>query len=155
MNIKKAISLGLLGMFVFGVGATTFTLAEATPQRKPSVIKKTYHTTKKDKVEISYFKKRTSLKEETIADFLSKGYSRNNIKEVYVLSLMSTEKFENVVAIYQDEDRKVDLAIKDLKLNQDDFKKEFNKTFPEGDDTDFDRIKRSKPVWSIASPPNK
>lgn len=34
MNIKKAISLGLLGMFVFGVGATTFTLAEATPQKK-------------------------------------------------------------------------------------------------------------------------
>lgn len=68
---------------------------------------------------------------------------------------MSTEKFENVVTIYQDEDRKVDLAIKDLKLNQDDFKKEFNKTFPEGDETDFDRIKRSKPVWSIASPPNK
>ena len=156
MNTKKIISIGLLGMFVFGVGVTTVTLVEASTIKRQtqSAIKKNFHTTEKDKVEISYFKKRTMMKDETVADFLSKGYSRENIKEVYVLSLMSTEKFEDIVAVYQDEDRKIDLAIKDLKLDQEEFKKQFEKTFPKGDDTDFDRIKRTKPVWSIAPPDN-
>lgn len=154
MQSKKIISLSLLGLFIFGIGATTFSLAEASPQKRQtqSAIKKNFHTSEKDKIEISYFKKRTSMKDETVANLLSKGYSRDGIKEVYVLSLMSSEKFEEVVSVYENEDRKVDLAIKDLKLDQDEFKKQFEKTFPEGDDTDFDRIKRTKPVWSIAPP---
>ena len=158
MELKKIITLGIASTFLVGLGASFYSpsITEAKPftkeKKKESITKKNYNLSQKDRVEVSYFKKRTTLTEEDIAKLLQKGFSRENIKEVYVISLLSKDKFDNIISVYQDEDRDIDLTLKDLKLDSEKYKEQFKKTFPDGDDTDFDRVVRTKPIWTVAPP---
>ena len=158
MRLNKVIALGVVTTFLVGAGASFFitSTTEAKPfnnnQKKESIIKKNYNLTQKERVEVSYFKKRTTFSEEDIAKLLKKGFNRENIKEVYVLSQISTDKFDDILSVYQDEDRDIDMTLKDLKLDTDKYQEQFKKVFPDGDDTDFDRVVRSKPVWTLSPP---
>ena len=158
MRLNKMIALGVVTTFLVGAGASFFmtSTTEAKPfnnnQKKESIIKKNYNLTQKERVEVSYFKKRTTFSEEDIAKLLKKGFNRENIKEVYVLSQISTDKFEDILSVYQDEDKDIDMTLKDLKLDTDKYQEQFKKVFQNGDDTDFDRVVRNKPVWALSSP---
>ena len=156
MDLKKLIALSITASFLIGGSSVLLPNAEAKPindtKKKESKMKQNYNMTQKERVEISFFKKRTDMKDEDIAKLLKKGFVRDDIKAIYVISLISTEKMEDIINIYQNEEKDIDMVLKDFKLDNDKYKEQLEKTFPEGDETDFDRVVSTKPVWSLAPP---
>ena len=139
---KKVIASIMIFSCMFAAGGL---LVIPHPVNAASVIKHRIPTTSStQKVELSYLEKHTSFSKDVLSDLYDKGFDKDDIKNLYVLKNMSGEKFEDIISLYKNEKKAVKTVLKDYGINEDKFQKEFNKTFPAGEDTNFDRAQRIK-----------
>ena len=140
---KTGIFLLFVSCFSLGFAANS-SVSEAVKQ--DSVIKDTMKLTPVQEKEISFFTKRTSMSGDEVKELLSRGFSRDKIKEIYVFFALSNEKLDNVVSIY-DEEGDLQLTMKDLNITPKRFQEKMDATFPEGDDDDFGLVLKNKAPW--------
>ena len=81
----------------------SFDTSSVSAAKKTSVVKHDISITPKMENDISYIKKHTNFTNEEIKDFYVQGFTKENMKDLYILKNMSHEKFEVILDIYRDQ----------------------------------------------------
>jgi hypothetical protein len=132
----------------------SFNTSSVSAAKKTSVVKHDISITPKMENDISYIKKHTNFTNEEIKDFYVQGFTKENMKDLYILKNMSHEKFEVILDIYRDQ-TEIEMVLKDLSIDPDEFQKEYEKQFPKDIETDHDRIKSTTAPWTRLGKPDK
>lgn len=132
----------------------SFDVTSVSAAKKTSVVKHDISITPTMENDISYIKKHTNFTDEEIKDFYVQGFTKENMKDLYILKNMSHEKFEVILDVYRDQ-TEIEMVLKDLSIDPDEFRKEYEKQFPKDIETDHDRIKSTTAPWTRLGKPDK
>lgn len=140
----KKITAGVLAAMCMTVAGGSM----ITNTANAAISTKTYSTNEKQKNDITYLKRHTNLSEKQLTEMLSQGDKKEDIQNVYVLRSFLTDsddrKYDNLFKKYKEADKNIDTMIETFHINKEDFTKVYERTFPEGENTDFDRAQRIK-----------
>ena len=132
----------------------SFDATSVSAAKKTSVVKHDISITPKMENDISYIKKHTNFTDEEIKDFYVQGFTKENMKDLYILKNMSHEKFEVILDVYRDQ-TEIEMVLKDLSIDPDEFRKEYEKQFPKDIETDHDRVTSTTAPWTRLGKPDK
>ena len=105
---------------------------------------RTYSSTPSERNEASYLEKHTTFSQDSIAGMKAEGFSKEDIQNLYILKGMAAEKFDELKAEYRKGKKDINTVLKNLHIDKDEFEEQFERAFPEGEDTEFDRVQRIK-----------
>ena len=111
----------------------------------------TRSTIQRDK-DTSYLTKRTNLTEDYLYQLYDKGFSREDIKTCYIIRLLSTYTMEDIVDFYKNENKDLELVLKDTQVTKEKYDEKYENVFPADDQTDHDRIERTRIPWRTSNP---
>ena len=132
----------------------SFNATSVSAAKKTSVVKHDISITPKMENDISYIKKHTNFTDDEIKDFYVQGFTKENMKDLYILKNMSHEKFEVILDVYRDQ-TEIEMVLKDLSIDPDEFRKEYEKQFPKDIETDHDRVKSTTAPRTRLGKPDK
>lgn len=135
---KKLLTLGLLGVLIETFLSYAGPVYAAKQDVRSSTSTQTTSSSPKQSADVSYLKKHTGLSKNEIKNLLNQGMQKEDIKQLYILKVMSTEKFKDVLTIYKESDN-IEIALKDLKIAKSKFWAAYEKQYPEDDQTNHDR----------------
>ena len=135
---KKILVLGLLGALIGTSLSYTGPVYAAKQDVRSSTSTQTAVSSPKQSADYSYLKKHTGFSKKEIKNLLSQGLKKEDIKRLYILKTMSTEKFKDVLTIYKESDN-IEMALKDLKIEKSKFWAAYEKQYPEDEQTNHDR----------------
>lgn len=140
-SLKKVMA-GVLAVGCFGTMCGSMV---APQEAQAAAIKyRTYSTSPSQKNDLDYLKAHTIFSDEEITTMIAKGFSKEDIENIYVLHSFVNKEYDKLQKEYLDAKKNVDAIIEKENINKDDFKKTFDKSFPENDETAFGRVQRIK-----------
>ena len=147
---KSLLLLAAIAVCFAGMTSSNTAYAKSTPsqaqgEQQPSKhIKRHVYDNAKRQVDASYLTKRTSFTKEDVYDFFEKGYSKDNIKELFTMKILSDMDFNDIKDIYEDNEFNLKLSLKDIQIDEETFNKRFNELFPKDDETNHDLVDRTR-----------
>lgn len=135
---KELLIWGLLGMVVGASLAYSDTAYAASQKNRSSTSTQSVISSSKQSSDVSYLKKHTAFSKKEIKNLLAQGFDKEDIKRLYILKYMSSEKFQDILTIYKESDN-IDMTLKDLNIEFSKFWAAYEKQYPEDEQTNHDR----------------
>ena len=115
-------------------------------------IKTNSRSTPQREQDTSYLTKRTNLTEDYLYKLYDEGFSREDVKSCYVIRLISEYTMDDIVDLYKSEKKDLEMILKDVQVSKEKYEEKYENTFPADDQTDHDRIKRTRVPWRTSNP---